>query len=272
MNKSDSGAAEDCFLLAIEVDDDNIDARIELAGIYEAAREDEEALILVTEAIALSGRTRGPDRSAREGEGQRKKNSADAADPTDSAGEGATTTRRGRKPRMGVVTRRYRPKRLVGPDQRRREERERADELSRRFTEVRNLKRDIRGGARDKAASWMAAARDLVDDFRSFRQFYTWDKYVKFLGAANEMVFNAPYELQPGTSELHKLAERLQRSLSPTIRRRTLFALSGNREADSSQMSLPSRETTRSTCPAMTGTAAFHSANGSSSSLTMPSA
>jgi general transcription factor 3C polypeptide 3 (transcription factor C subunit 4) len=61
----------------------------------------------------------------------------------------------------------------------------------------------------------MAAARDLVDDFRSFRRFYTWDKYVKYLGAANDMVFNAPYQVQSGTSELHQFAERLSRSMNP---------------------------------------------------------
>ncbi|PNH36889.1 hypothetical protein VD0004_g9878 [Verticillium dahliae] len=119
LTKGDTGAAEDCFLLTIQVDDSNIDARIELAKIYEDAREDEEALILVTEAIALQG-----------------------------AGEHA-----------------YR------------------------------------------------AVRGKTD-----AKFYTWDKYVKYLGASEGIVFNAPMETQygTGTSELHELAERLSRNVAPS--------------------------------------------------------
>ncbi|KAF3353985.1 hypothetical protein VdG1_00242 [Verticillium dahliae VDG1] len=211
LTKGDTGAAEDCFLLTIQVDDSNIDARIELAKIYEDAREDEEALILVTEAIALQGAGEHAYRAVR------GKTDAYAADAD------ATTKNRkrphGHNPAPGSVVRpRYRPKRLVAPDQRRREERDRADELSRRHKEVRDLKRGIQEGNRGLIPIWMAAAKDLVDDFRSFRKFYTWDKYVKYLGASEGIVFNAPMETQygTGTSELHELAERLSRNVAPS--------------------------------------------------------
>ncbi|KAL3959064.1 hypothetical protein ACCO45_007226 [Purpureocillium lilacinum] len=46
-------AAEECFLAAIDADEDSIEARVELANMYERAREDEEALILAAEAMAL---------------------------------------------------------------------------------------------------------------------------------------------------------------------------------------------------------------------------
>lgn len=45
--------AEECFHAAIDAEEYNIDARIELANMYEKAREDEEALILAAEAMAL---------------------------------------------------------------------------------------------------------------------------------------------------------------------------------------------------------------------------
>ncbi|KAH6661637.1 hypothetical protein F5X68DRAFT_162044 [Plectosphaerella plurivora] len=205
VNSGDTGAAEDCFLLTIEVDENNIHARVELARIYEQAHEDEEALILVTEAIALQD-MRGVPR-----EGGVAALEA-GLEPVE--GERMPRTRPGRKPGTRVA-RRYRPKRLVGADQRKLEERERADELSRRYKDVRHLKRLIQAGDRTLVSDWMAAARDLVDDFRSFRRFYTWDKYVKYLGAANDMVFNAPYQVQPGTSELHQFAERLSRNVIP---------------------------------------------------------
>ncbi|KAM0281304.1 hypothetical protein ACHAQH_003572 [Verticillium albo-atrum] len=209
--KGDTGAAEDCFLLTIQVDDSNIDARIELARIYEDAREDEEALILVTEAIALQGAGQHTYRTIGRG------TDILSADETAKATSGKQSL--GRKLGSASIVRpRYRPKRLVAPDQRRREEHDRADELSRRHKEVRDLKRGIQEGNRGLITTWMAAARDLVDDFRSFRKFYTWDKYVKYLGAADGMVFNAPVETQfgSGTSELHELAERLSRNVAPT--------------------------------------------------------
>lgn len=203
VNVPDTGAAEDCFLRAIEFDEMAIDARVELARIYENAHEDEEALILVTEAIALQDLQGGP-----------RNQPADISEKMESGTPDADAQpgpRPGHRPGAGVA-RRYRPKRLVGADQRKREERDRADELSRRYKEVRRLKKDIQSGDRGLIAEWEAAARDLVDDFRSFRKFYTWDKYVKYLGAAKEMVFNAPHQMQPGTSELHKFAERLSKS------------------------------------------------------------
>ncbi|ROT38863.1 TPR-like protein [Sodiomyces alkalinus F11] len=204
----DTGAAEDCFLLTIQVDEKNIDARIELARIYEQAKEGEEALILITEAIALRGAGNGVRRSG-------KSAAIPLAMPSnlDSPEDGHA----GQKAGSGAVVRpRYRPKRLVAPDQRRQEEHKRADELSRKYQDVRNLKREIRHGARHLVSSWMAAAKDLVDDFRSFRRFYTWDKYVKYLGAADDMVLSTPLQTRGGhgNSELHELAERLSKNVA----------------------------------------------------------
>ncbi|KAE9574619.1 hypothetical protein CGMCC3_g9417 [Colletotrichum fructicola] len=157
--RSDLAAAEDCFLVAIQVDETNIDARIELARIYEKAKEEEEALILLSEAAAL-----------------------------DRINDGG--------------------------NQLEDEERARADELTRRYEVVRNLKRDIQAGDHSLIPQWMAAAGELVGDFRSFRKFYPWDKYLKFLGAANDVVFSASSRTQSGLSEL---AERLSKNIAPSI-------------------------------------------------------
>ncbi|KAJ0162345.1 Transcription factor tau subunit sfc4 [Colletotrichum tanaceti] len=219
LTKSDLVAAEDCFLVAIEVDENNIDARIELARIYEKAKEEEEALILVTEAIALQGIT---DSSNQFGDGR--------GDPSGDGGRfalGARTSAlaNGSKPRRkretkrqpansGIVRPRYRPKRLVAPDQRMQEERARADELTRRYEIVRNLKKDIQAGDHSLIPTWMAAAGELVGEFRSFRKFYPWDKYLKFLGAANDVVFSASLRTQPVLSEL---AERLSKNMAPSL-------------------------------------------------------
>src|SRR5690348_14252899 len=55
---NDNRRAEECFAAAIESDESNdqasIDARYELAKMYEAVREEREALILVTEAMNMA--------------------------------------------------------------------------------------------------------------------------------------------------------------------------------------------------------------------------
>ncbi len=57
LDAGDKRQAEECFGAAIDVDESNdeasIDARYELAKMYEAAREEQEAYILVNEALRL---------------------------------------------------------------------------------------------------------------------------------------------------------------------------------------------------------------------------
>ncbi|KAK1992952.1 RNA polymerase III transcription factor tfiiic [Colletotrichum falcatum] len=217
--KSDLVAAEDCFLVAIEVDESSIDARIELARIYEKAKEEEEALILVTEAIALQGISDDGDQFG-DGRGDQGGNlGLSAPGARASALANGNKPRRKRETKRGpvssrIVRPRYRPKRLVAPDQRMQEERARADELTRRYEIVRNLKKEIQAGDHSLIATWMTAAGELVGEFRSFRKFYPWDKYLKFLGAANDVVFSASSRTQPVLSEL---AERLSKNMIPSL-------------------------------------------------------
>ncbi|KAK1659350.1 RNA polymerase III transcription factor tfiiic [Colletotrichum godetiae] len=216
LRKSDNAAAEDCLLKAIQVDETSIDARIELAAMYEKEKEEEEAYILVTEAIALQGINdeggmTGDSRGYMGGIGNHRLSASGLAD--------GTKSRRRREYKRqpantGIVRPRYRPKRLVAPDQRMQEERARADELTRRYEVVRSLKKEIQAGDHSLIPTWMAAAGDLVGEFRSFRKFYPWDKYLKFLGAANDVVFSASSRTQPGLSEL---AERLSKNMAPSL-------------------------------------------------------
>ncbi|KAK2051703.1 RNA polymerase III transcription factor tfiiic [Colletotrichum caudatum] len=217
--RSDLVAAEACFLVAIDVDESSIDARIELARIYEKAKEEEEALILVTEAIALQGISEDSEQFD-DGRGGLEGNLCRFAPGIRaSALAHGNKTRRKREAKRGpassrIVRPRYRPKRLVAPDQRMQEERARADELTRRYEIVRNLKREIQAGDHSLIATWMTAAGELVGEFRSFRKFYPWDKYLKFLGAANDVVFSASSRTQPILSEL---AERLSKNMIPSL-------------------------------------------------------
>ncbi|KAH0526175.1 hypothetical protein TsFJ059_009531 [Trichoderma semiorbis] len=207
--------AEECFHAAIDADEYNIDARIELANMYEKAREDEEALILAAEAMALKEAQGQPPGEASTKEqlhtfsisdrGIRRMAAAQPrGGPKQAKPKPAQTAR--------ILPRRYRAKRFANPDKRRQDERSRAIKLSRQYELVRGLKQQIKSGSNDLIPVWMESCKELVDDFRSLKRFYTWDKYLHFLGK-KELLEQFANE-EPNT-ELSQMLERLKRSLAP---------------------------------------------------------
>lgn len=212
----ENAAAEECFLHAIEVDEDGIEPRIELANMYEKAKEDEEALILAAEAMAL--------RDARDGRPHTRVNRSYTRRPrriTSRRKEGDSTGG-AKKP---TIPRRYRPKRLANPDKRRQEEQAHAVRMAHQYQLVREMKQQVRDGRDDLVESWMQSSRELVDDFRSLRKFYSWDKYLHFLKVGNKGMIQPPALMQPD-SELSQMYERLQRSWCPHLK------FSNTRQAD----------------------------------------
>ncbi|KAH6890293.1 hypothetical protein B0T10DRAFT_485479 [Thelonectria olida] len=208
----DHAVAEEYFLAAIETDEDNIDARIELANMYEKTREEEEALILAAEAMAL--------REARDQDHDPNQNPEGVSIPYSSTqterrvprrratGARAANENAGKR----VIPRRYRPKRLAGPDKRAQDEQSRAVKLSQQYEVVRDLRRQIKEGRSDLIKDWMASSKELVDDFRSLKKFYTWEKYLRFLGTRSSLE-------HPGgehKTELSKMYERLARTVAPS--------------------------------------------------------
>lgn len=203
--------AEELFLAALETDEDNIDARIELANMYEKAREDEEALILAAEAMALRG-AQAPSQNASYHTHSR------VFDPTSKGAgrrirrqvrkkKGATTESAAGSRTRPVIPRRYRPKRLAGPDKRRQDEQARALKLSRQYEVVRDLRQKINGGSEDLIPLWMTSSKELIDDFRSLKRFYSWDKYLHFLGPTGLSMQNDHEQ----NTELSQMYERLTR-------------------------------------------------------------
>ncbi|KAI5460082.1 hypothetical protein BGZ63DRAFT_426031 [Mariannaea sp. PMI_226] len=209
----DNATAEEYFLAAIDNDEDNIDARIELANMYEKAREDEEALILAAEAMAL--------REARHQNQGQTQNLEGLSIPYSSTQAAARVPRRRAIGPRGpdnvggkrVIPRRYRPKRLAGPDKRRQDEQSRAVKLSQQYEVVRDLRRQIKAGRSDLISEWMASSKELVDDFRSLKKFYTWEKYLRFLGSRSSLDQTGANE--PKT-ELAQMYERLARTVAPS--------------------------------------------------------
>ncbi|KJZ75989.1 hypothetical protein HIM_04445 [Hirsutella minnesotensis 3608] len=226
----EQSSAEECFIEAIDADDGAIDARIELANMYEKAREDKEALILAAEAMALR------EAQVHSVDFESEPVGASSANRRVKA---SSAPKRPRKPRVGagdvptssgsgaserpVVPKRYRPRRLAGPDRRLQEEQARAIKLSNQYETVQSLRQQISAGREDLIPLWMATSRELVDDFRSLKRFYTWDRYLYFLGSKQQAP--ATGAAQPD-SELTLMYERLSRSIAPQLdqnRRETGF-------------------------------------------------
>ncbi|KAG6062901.1 hypothetical protein E4U33_006441 [Claviceps sp. LM78 group G4] len=216
LDSGEQAKAEELFLAALDADEDNIDARIELANMYEKVREDEEALILAAEALALRGLQdwNGQDQSGRE---LRIRQASISHIPQTSrrhARKAVTkeTTSSGDGPGRPTIPRRYRPKRLAAPDKRRQDEQARAIKLSHQYGVVRNLKQRIKAGESDLITVWMGSSKELIDDFRSLKKFYSWDKYLDFLGPKR---LSRPDAADLPHTELSQMYERLTRSIAP---------------------------------------------------------
>lgn len=197
LGMNQSSKAEELFLEAIDADEDIIEARIELANMYEKAKENEEALILTAEAMALR----------------------EARDHAETGVDEALVSRRqnllttygqrniSRRVSAGVIPRRYRSKRFAGPDQRKQDEQARALKLSRQYELVKGLKSKIKDGNQESILQWMDASKTLVDDFRSLKRFYSWDKYLHFISLSSQAA------AERGTSsKLSQMYQRLSRS------------------------------------------------------------
>ncbi|KKA30244.1 hypothetical protein TD95_005325, partial [Thielaviopsis punctulata] len=199
-------AAEECFLATIEADEANIEARVELATIYENAKEGEEALILVTEALAL----RDAQRLEEEGYG-----TADAPTGTASRARSQNASPRNpkrRKRNPGMIPTRFRPRRLGDPSARRKAEQERVKGLLEKYGEAQVMRERLAQGDHALFSEWMMVTKELIDDFRSSKKFYTWDRYLKLLGKTSG---RHDKSREGAKSALDEMAERLTKAILP---------------------------------------------------------
>ncbi|KUI64090.1 Transcription factor tau subunit sfc4 [Cytospora mali] len=241
LEMEDQATAEECFIAAIEIDDDNIEARYELAQMYETAQEQEEAFLLVNEALKLE-------------QEQRLENGEDDDDGGDHM---AAKARKKRRVRQKVLrdkakarpkrARRVYVRRMANKAQREKYEESVTNNFKEKYQRVLELREQVASGDKEAEAEWMAAAQDLVDDFRSFKEFYPWDKYLSFMGYGSffrenrrkkereqqeqeqeqqyqqetreededGQVDKEAMEAHPETSGLAAMAERLQQNLAP---------------------------------------------------------
>ncbi|KAL1842140.1 hypothetical protein VTK73DRAFT_3194 [Phialemonium thermophilum] len=211
----DKVAAEECFIAAIEEDDGNIDARFELAKIYEGEQEKEgreEAFLLVNEALHLEAQQGG-------GEDPQQEASRRAAHRRLPPHLSADLRRKRERLLLGQPKRRrrtYRPRRLGGSEERRKYEQERTAALADKYRLCLELKPRLESGDEEDpeaARAWMGAARELIDDFRASKDFYPWDMYVRSQGF---VTLFAGQDVPPhANAKLLAMAARLQQNLAP---------------------------------------------------------
>lgn len=239
---NDNRRAEECFAAAIESDESDdqasIDARYELAKMYESVREEREALILVREAMSMA-QARDEDY---EDDGQDDDDDDDDEDDDgDDTGLGGPPRRRkqkrkrqqrarrlgGEKPKprarkppgaraAGVDSttsggaKRHRPRVFARREELEKERLLRSAELAEKWQIVRECREQFGPSSpTGPPTPLMAAARELIEDFQSVKQFYSWERYLGHIGLKQDD--------RKGVSKstnLMEMAERLSHSKS----------------------------------------------------------
>lgn len=196
----DRRQAEECFTAALDFDetpsDVRINARYELARMYEAARKNEEALYLLEEAMGIEREQKevsggsGAEPARREARPRIIRNLAPKpvldkppVEPRAPRERKAPAPKKPRQPGEKKPPRermsRPRPLLFALDEDRKLEEERRSAYLAERWRVIHEQKDESEDGP---GAAWMAAAKILVDDFRSFKAFYPWDRYLAQMG------------------------------------------------------------------------------------------
>lgn len=240
LEMQDQATAEEMFIKAIEEDDDNIDARYELAQMYEIAQEHEEAFLLANEALQLQHDQRQDDEDKDYEDEEpavikerKKRNFRKKYQRTKGTKATKTKTKVDRPKRV----RRQYVRRMASKAKRELYEHNVTESFRNKYQRVQDLRESMASGNKEVQDEWMAAAQDLVDDFRSFKEFYPWDKYLTFMGYgsffeenrrkaqekaqekqqvevenAEETPENGEHKVSHESNELIAMAERLQQS------------------------------------------------------------
>lgn len=230
LEMQDQAAAEEMFIKAIEEDDENIDARYELAQMYEIAQEHEEAFLLANEALQLQH----DQKEDEDGDYEDEEPAATKERKKRNFRKKYQRQQKAKVDRPKRVKRQY-VRRMATKAKREMYENNVTESFRSKYQKAQELREAMVSGDKEAEEEWMAAAQDLVDDFRSFKEFYPWDKYLNFMGYGSFFEENRRKaqekqqaeaaehpEAAPGDGEQHKaapegnglaaMAERLQQS------------------------------------------------------------
>lgn len=150
--------AEECYQTIINHDEDNVDARLQMARLY-------EELGVSKRTVAMT-----PDTLNR-GTSQKKISAV-------------TTMKSGYSPMLAPRP----PRQNIKPRALEKQIRKRAHEENAHalYLRVQDLTELARRGNPEPKAQWMTAARILVQDFKSSRIFFPYEKHMKFSGYSKQ--------------------------------------------------------------------------------------
>ena len=207
--------AEECLRSALQVDEDNIEARVELAKIYEASNQRAPAAALIKEAMDIEAKNKAPPpptRKYRKRDRDRKERKAREllGLPPESS-----------PPQLESLenTNFLNIKRPKNPPRRRqhleyaevmKEQTTRTLGLQGSYSAIRTDHEKMLAGDTASTRRWMEAAKTLTDEFRGFKPFYPVEKYVRFTGYSGEHLEHAHTPIGSGLVEM---ADRLSQSM-----------------------------------------------------------
>lgn len=192
--------AEDCYRTIIEHDEENVDARVQLAKMFEELGMPEQAFKYVTEVMLLGRQHMDPSKKVEIAAGAAI---AEAESSIRTMLAHRTSRPGARKPRTNLsITEKADLERTRNGTVR---------ILYQRFLDLREA---MLAGDEESTVQWLDATRGLIQDFKSNKVFFPWDKYLKFQGYSKE---GRNKTSKPNTSEaideMEAMAERLQNSL-----------------------------------------------------------
>lgn len=204
--------AEECLQTALQIDEDNIEARVELAQIYEASNQKAPAATLIKEAMDIEARNKAPaaptrkyrkrdrDKKEKAENGAAAESSPPKLDPlTD---QSFLTTKR---PKTS-----YKPRQPLEPADLSKERNSTALGLQGSYSALRTEHEKMIAGDAASTRRWMEAAQTLTSEFRGFKPFYPSEKYFRFTGYTGD---HAEHAKTPIDSGLVEMADRLSQSM-----------------------------------------------------------
>lgn len=201
----DEDMAKGYLVEAVDIDPNEVEGRMELARLHEKRNEQAAAFDYVNEVMLLK---RGQQASLSSKDRKKGKHHVPAAEsflaPDINKKAKAQTTQQGRRNKEKTTAERMGYEDQLG----------KAKRLQKTYQALLRARPGMRANDYASTNAWLEAATCLTDDFRSFKAFYPWDKYLKFLGYSSENRIEAEAALD---ADLTSMAERLSKGMCQLV-------------------------------------------------------
>ncbi|KAI9724803.1 MAG: hypothetical protein M1812_000079 [Candelaria pacifica] len=202
--------AEDCYRTVTESDEENVEARVQLAIICEKHGKPDQAFTYLNQFITIS---------RRDAENQSRIQQGSSSKPGKPR-KSLPKLRPGAEPPLAKSNDAQSTSEQVETDI---VEDDRGHNVKVLYTKMQGLHDQMRAGDASATAQWMEAASTLIEDFRSCRALYPLDRYMRFFGyTSNARKKSSQTRAGAAMAEMEALAGRLQASIDKDGSRSTL--------------------------------------------------